>query len=177
MRVLFDTSALVDGALESGAARRAFKEVMYGRIQLVTSEVILGELRATMVGRDYHYPQIVAEMFCKGLADRDNVTVVTLHDVPRACPGDPMDDHVLAAAAEGAADIIVATDHHLKDMKTYRGIRIVSPEEFLVTTGIVHTLAEAERLNHEPPKRTTKAPNEGGTRRSNRRAGPGEIAA
>jgi predicted nucleic acid-binding protein len=48
-----------------------------------------------------------------------------------AIPDDPADDLVLACALEGHADVIVSGDHHLLDLKSYQGIDIVSPAEFL----------------------------------------------
>jgi hypothetical protein len=44
---------------------------------------------------------------------------------------DPADDKYLACAAEGKADFIISGDHHLTDIETFRGIRIVDPAEFL----------------------------------------------
>ena len=44
---------------------------------------------------------------------------------------DPDDTKYLACAVEGRADFIISGDHHLKDLKTFRGIRIVDPATFL----------------------------------------------
>ena len=45
---------------------------------------------------------------------------------------DPEDNKYLSAAVEGKADFIVSGDHHLKDLKTFHGIRILDPSTFLV---------------------------------------------
>lgn len=44
---------------------------------------------------------------------------------------DPKDDPVLACALKIRADYIVSKDDHLKDLKEYRGIEIVSSQDFL----------------------------------------------
>lgn len=44
---------------------------------------------------------------------------------------DPDDDHVLACALAAQANLIVSGDHHLLDLKTYQGIRIVTASEAL----------------------------------------------
>lgn len=44
---------------------------------------------------------------------------------------DPKDDKFLECAIEAKADFIVSGDHHLKDLKQFRYIKIVSPTEFL----------------------------------------------
>ena len=45
-------------------------------------------------------------------------------------PADPKDDMVVAAAIEAGASHIVSQDHHLRDLKEVRGIKILSIEEF-----------------------------------------------
>jgi predicted nucleic acid-binding protein len=42
----------------------------------------------------------------------------------------------LECAVEGKADVIVSGDHHLRDLKSYQGIPIVRPIDFLRTLGV-----------------------------------------
>lgn len=44
---------------------------------------------------------------------------------------DPEDDKFLAAAIEGRVEYVVTGDRDLLDLKQYKGVRIVSPAEFL----------------------------------------------
>jgi putative PIN family toxin of toxin-antitoxin system len=46
---------------------------------------------------------------------------------------DPDDDKLLDAAVAGHADFIISGDHHLLELRTYRGIRVVSPAVFVLT--------------------------------------------
>ena len=48
-----------------------------------------------------------------------------------AVAADPDDNIVLGCALEGRADYIVTGDHHLRAMKTYRKMPILSPAAFL----------------------------------------------
>ena len=43
---------------------------------------------------------------------------------------DPADDMVIACALEGQADFIISGDHHLTDLESYRGIKIIDPATF-----------------------------------------------
>jgi len=49
---------------------------------------------------------------------------------------DPDDDHILACALEGRADIIVSGNKHLLQLKEYEGIVIERPVDFLRTLGL-----------------------------------------
>ncbi len=56
--------------------------------------------------------------------------VVSPQAVPRVVPTDPDDDHVLAAALAGAADIIASGDKRdLLPLGSYQGIPIVTARE------------------------------------------------
>jgi putative PIN family toxin of toxin-antitoxin system len=50
---------------------------------------------------------------------------------------DPSDDKFLACALEGDADFIVSEDTHLRELKHYQGIQIVSLEQFSTRLGLV----------------------------------------
>jgi predicted nucleic acid-binding protein len=65
----------------------------------------------------------------------DAVILVTPSATPRAVADDPDDDHVVAAAVEARADLIVSGDRHLLALHRYRGIRVVMPIEALAIIG------------------------------------------
>jgi predicted nucleic acid-binding protein len=44
---------------------------------------------------------------------------------------DADDNKFLECALEGQADLIVSGDQHLKDLKIFQGIEIISPDELL----------------------------------------------
>ena len=50
--------------------------------------------------------------------------------------GDPDDDRILECAVAGNADLVVSYDHHLTRIKTFQGIGIVRPVDFLRTLGV-----------------------------------------
>ena len=50
-----------------------------------------------------------------------------------AVEDDPDDDKILECAVAGNADYIVFDDSHLLDIEEYRGVEILSPDEFLGT--------------------------------------------
>ena len=44
---------------------------------------------------------------------------------------DPDDNKFIEAALEGKAEYIVTQDNHLLKIKEFKGIKIISPEEFI----------------------------------------------
>jgi putative PIN family toxin of toxin-antitoxin system len=61
--------------------------------------------------------------------------IVRLGPLPDAVPNDPDDNHILACALAGRADLIVSGDRHLLFLKEYEVIPIVRPVDFLRTLG------------------------------------------
>jgi predicted nucleic acid-binding protein len=49
---------------------------------------------------------------------------------------DPADDRILACAVAAKADLIVSGDHHLRRLKAFSGIGIISPVDFRRTLGL-----------------------------------------
>lgn len=67
-----------------------------------------------------------------GIVDglRHLAVVVSPTDVPRVVPTDPDDDHVIAAAVAGQADLIASGDKRdLLPMGSFQGIPIVTARE------------------------------------------------
>lgn len=61
--------------------------------------------------------------------------IVQPKTVPEVIATDPADNHILACALEGNADLLVSGDRHLLSLKEYAGIPIVRPMDFLRTLG------------------------------------------
>jgi putative PIN family toxin of toxin-antitoxin system len=51
---------------------------------------------------------------------------------------DPADNRILECAVDGRAELIVSGDQHLRRLKSYEGIPIVRPIDFLRTLGVAN---------------------------------------
>jgi putative PIN family toxin of toxin-antitoxin system len=133
IRAVLDTNVLVsafhkpDGTL--GPVWRLARERKY---VLLLSPAIVTETARILRNR-FQWPERL-------LQDRIRVLVavaelVSPRDLPDAVPDDPDDNHIVACAIEGRADLIVSGDRHLLALGEYAGIPIVRPADFLRTVG------------------------------------------
>jgi len=134
MRIVLDTNLLVSGIISTGLLRQLVDAAKAGAFELCTSEMLLDEL-LDVISRDKFATRLVQA----GLAPltivedlRALAVVVSPSMVARVVLADPDDDHVLAAALTGAADLIVTGDKRdLLPLGSYQGIPIVTAKEAL----------------------------------------------
>ena len=70
--------------------------------------------------------------------------VVSPADVPRVVPTDPDDDHIIAAAVAGQADLIASGDKRdLLPMGSFQGIPIITAREAVVRLRALPSPGEA----------------------------------
>ncbi len=134
MRIVIDTNLLISGVISAGLPRQLVDAAKAGEFELCTSEVLLAELldviargkfaaRLTQAGLT---PQAIVEDM------RALAVVVTPTSVARVVPTDPDDDHVLAAALTGGADLIASGDKRdLLPLGSYQGIPIITAKQAL----------------------------------------------
>jgi uncharacterized protein len=134
IRVVLDANIFVSAVLNvSGNPAQIIELVKEGQIKLLVSPDILAEVRSTLL-----YPKLRKlhkrstrwiKGFLQELYARADLTPGEL--ILNAIKADPSDTIYLVCAVEGKADFMVSGDHHLKDLKTFMGIRIVDPATFL----------------------------------------------
>jgi putative PIN family toxin of toxin-antitoxin system len=131
LRVVLDTNALVSRLLvPSSVPARAVQRAISEHIVLA-SEATLMELADVLSRRKFDtYVSVEDRQRFLCLFGRVAEPVAVLH-VVRACR-DPKDDKILELAVNGAADLIVTGDADLLTLNPFRGIRIVSPADFLL---------------------------------------------
>ena len=134
MRIVIDTNLLVSGVISAGLPRQLVDAAKAGEFELCTSEVLLAEL-LDVIARS----KFAARLAQAGLTPMDVVedlrtlaVVVSPITIARVVLTDPDDDHVLAAALTGAADLIDSGDKRdLLPLGSYQGIPIITAREAL----------------------------------------------
>jgi putative PIN family toxin of toxin-antitoxin system len=134
IRVVLDTNLFVSALLKAGSIPdKIIQLVREAKVLLLLSDSICEEISRVLA-----YPKIRNRLTA---SDEDLFNFVQLlGSVAIITPGtlnlplleaDPDDTKYLVCAVEGQADFIVSGDHHLNDLAKYRGIRIVTPADFL----------------------------------------------
>ncbi|BBL77483.1 putative toxin-antitoxin system toxin component, PIN family [Methylomagnum ishizawai] len=133
LRAVLDTNVLVSAfQFPKGSIAGAWWALKEGRYVLVTSPTILSKL-AEILRRRFGWNDNDRKALLK-LVSR-NAEIFQPKEIPEAVPNDPDDNHIVACAREGHADLIVSGDRHLLDLGEYEGIPIIRPADFLRTVG------------------------------------------
>ncbi len=135
IRIVLDANVFVSAYLspDSKPARVLQLAAHGGKFQLCASREILEEvkevLRRPKLRKTHQSSFKETDEYVKGLAAAAIMTT-GLAKV-NVITADPADNKYLACALEAKADYIISGDHHLLDLKTYRGIKIMTPGAFL----------------------------------------------
>jgi putative PIN family toxin of toxin-antitoxin system len=131
-RIVMDTNVLISGTFWTSPSFHILQNINTGKIVLIVSPAILREyddvlhrdeiLDKTAYSRER--AQAAAKIVAKAM-------LVEPAERIKAVKDDPDDDKFLEAAIAGNASHIVSQDNHLLSLKEFRGIKILTPEDFL----------------------------------------------
>jgi len=128
MRVVLDTNILISAVL-GGRLGVIVDEWKMGKFALIVSEAIAHEYLDVLNRPKF---KISAEEIA---ATTDyllkTAEFITPLEVVTAVEAGPSDNKFLEAALGGKADYMVSGDNHLLELKTFRGIPILTAREFI----------------------------------------------
>ncbi len=103
---------------------------VHGHYELIVSPAIVREF-ARVSRRDFHWDEKKVRFHVR-LMNKTGKVVVPAY-IPDIIKEDPDDNHILACALAGKANLIVSRDLDLLRLKQYEAIGIMSPIDFLHT--------------------------------------------
>ena len=131
MRVVVDTNVFISSLLNTeGNPRKVIDLWRFEKTTLCLSKEILAEYFAVL-GRFGMSEEPEGEELVQLFQKRYNQ--VFLRSVPTisAISEDPADNKFIECAVTGDAKYIISGDRHLLNLKSYKGIRMLPPTEFL----------------------------------------------
>lgn len=128
MKVVLDTNVFVSSFF-GGNPKKIIDLWKNGKITLCVSDKILDEYVSvlTRLGLDTKAVEELLALFKKGFNMEFAFKTPELHVVE----ADPEDNKFIECAVALKCFYIVSGDKHLKNIKSYKGIKILSPKEFL----------------------------------------------
>ena len=127
MAVTFDTNVLLSATLWDGSvAQKLLFDLIRQGVKIYSTTEILSEYQE-ILKRDFDFTDAeVSEIMEKVFAF---VTLVSPQTKIKAVKNDPDDDVIIECAFESESKYIITYDKHLLNLKEFRGIRIIKPEE------------------------------------------------
>lgn len=126
MTVVLDTNVMVAALVTKGLCHEVLHRGVRLRV-LASSALLMDELESTLRRKFTVTPSVEAFL----AAARHHIRLVEPAQLARQVCRDPDDDVVLATGVAAGADLIVTGDEDSLVLKSYEGIRIVSPRAFL----------------------------------------------
>jgi len=132
LRAVLDTNVYFSAFTHKGPPFRIWQEAVNRSFILLVSPAILREI-AGVLREDLQWQatDIVAHLKLVARIAQIISPKVSLQLIAE----DPADDRILECALAGGADLIVSGDRHLRKLRSFRGIGIVQPSDFLRTLG------------------------------------------
>lgn len=133
LRVVLDTNVVVSALhFPDGVLSALWRALLDRRYRLILSPALVDEI-APILRERFQWREAKLQNTLRMLVKKADIVRPTT--LPDAVPDDPDDNHILACALAGKADLIVSGDRHLLSLKEYEGIPIVRPMDFLRTLG------------------------------------------
>lgn len=132
IRVVLDTNVVISAAIATdGNPAMIFEMLILEEIKNFTTQEIIEEIREVL-----QRPKITKRL---NLLEQEFIMNTFEECSEKIKPGvnfdqikeDPDDNKFLDCAVSASADYIISGDTHLLNLQTFRGIKIVSPAEFI----------------------------------------------
>ncbi len=133
MRVVADTNVLISATFWNGDSHTIIEMVERKELTLLLSKSILEEFSEVLNSEEIQEKIIDKNLVLKRSVER----IMSLSEIVEPSKhfsiiqNDPDDDTFLDCAIEGNAEFIITQDHHLLNLKEFKGIKIVTPSDFL----------------------------------------------
>lgn len=127
MKAVFDTNIFISGIFWEGSSNKALILWKEGKFTMVTSLKIISELIEVLQDFKIKLPDEMVKEWTD-LIVRNSMIVEPKEKIEAV--NDPKDNIFIEIAVAGNVDYVISQDNHLLKLKEFRGIKIITPEEF-----------------------------------------------
>lgn len=127
-RVTFDSNILISALVRGGKPLELLELARAGQIELAVSEDILSET-GRVLGTKFKVPPEDVQMFREEILAF--AKLVTPGERLDAVPKDATDNKIVECAVAAGSETIVTGDKHILDLRSFRGIKVQRPADFL----------------------------------------------
>ncbi|MBI3052381.1 putative toxin-antitoxin system toxin component, PIN family [Candidatus Woesearchaeota archaeon] len=132
-RVVLDTNTVISAAIsDDGTSYKVFELLLTGAIENITTKEIIAEVKDV-----FSRPRISKLIGPEDMNsfiqtfEKSSIKIEAISEF-EAVPEDPDDNMILEAAVDGNADYILSWDNHLLQIGNFKGIKIITPKDFLL---------------------------------------------
>lgn len=129
LRIVLDTNIMISAIIRNGKPRKLLEFGINGKYRILMSREILDEFSEVLQRPKFKTTLDEVVSIVSALVESsENVPIKSNLQV---IVSDPDDDIIINTAHDGKADYIVSGDPDLKDLKNFKGIKIVLVDEML----------------------------------------------
>lgn len=128
MKVVLDTNIFISGIFWKGSCNKVITNWKEGKFTLVTSLEAVSEIIKVL--KDFKIE--LSDDMIKEWVDLivRNSIIAEPKEKIEVVKDDPKDNIFIETAVAGNVDYIVSQDNHLLKLKEFRGIKIITPDDF-----------------------------------------------
>jgi putative PIN family toxin of toxin-antitoxin system len=127
-KIVIDTNNLISALGWEGKSRELLRRVIDREYELAISMKQILELKRVMNYPKFNFTEEQRSKFIKILFE---IASIVDPKTRLSIVEDPNDNMLVECAVEARADYLISGDAHLKKIKRFRGVKIVSVGEFL----------------------------------------------
>ena len=133
-KLTLDTNILISGTFWTGASFKILERIDQKIDASVSSKDILLEYERIIKGEEIAEKVENKDLLMSNVSQKViiNSTIVEPKEKLHVVKDDPNDNIILECAKEGKVDYVITNDKHLLNIKEFEGIKILTPESFLM---------------------------------------------
>lgn len=128
-KIVVDTNVIISAIIFGGKPRKIIKLIQENKVTASTSPILIAELLEILAKKFQFTPdkiELVQELI------KENFAIVYPSEIVHIA-SDEDDNRVLEAALKGNSNYIVTGDKDLLDIRIFKNISILKPDDFLST--------------------------------------------